>query len=106
MLQRTYPGQLPTVRRDCFYLVLPVDFTNPEDVRLVADTLLSFVKRKLALRIGLVPTTKTRQAAEQAAIIYHLLDAYGLTAVMSYLENSYTSQKIISPSKSSYHSTI
>jgi UDP-glucose:glycoprotein glucosyltransferase len=106
MLQRTYPGQLPTVRRDCFYLVLPVDFTDPEDVRLVADTLLSFVKRKLALRIGLVPTTKTRQAAEQAAIIYHLLDAYGLTAVISYLEYSYTSKKIVSPSKSSYDSAI
>ena len=106
MLQRTYPGQLPTVRRDCFYLVLPVDFTDPEDVRLVADTLLSFVKRKLALRIGLVPFTKTPQAAGQAVIAYHLLDAYGLTTLMSYLENSYTSKKIASPNKSSYDAAI
>ena len=106
MLQRTYPGQLPTVRRDCFYLVLPVDFTNPEDVRLVADTMLSFVKRKLVIRIGLVPITRTPQATEQASIIYHLLDAYGLTAVILYLEDSYTSKKIASPNKSSFQSAV
>ena len=106
MLQRTYPGQLPTVRRDCFYLVLTVDFTDPVDVRLVADTMLSFVKRKLAIRIGLVPITKTPQAAEQAAIVYHLLDAYGLAAVISYLENSYTSKKIASPHKPSFDSAV
>ena len=83
-----------------------MDFTEPEDVRLIVDTMLSFVKRKLAIRIGLVPITKTPNGAEQAAIIYHLLDAYGLTAVISYLESSYASKKLASPDKASFESTI
>jgi UDP-glucose:glycoprotein glucosyltransferase len=102
MLQRTYPGQLPQVRKDTFNLVLPVDFSDPLDVSLVTDTLLSFVKRKLNLRIGLVPITRTIASSEQARVVYHLLDTYGLTAAMSYLEGSYSSQKLASPDKSSF----
>ena len=106
MLQRTYPGQLPPVRRDCFYVVLPVDFTDPEDVRLVADTLLSFVKRKLTLRIGLVPITRTTHSHEQARVVYHLIETYGLSTALKYLETSYTSQKISAPSKSSFQEAV
>jgi UDP-glucose:glycoprotein glucosyltransferase len=106
MLQRTYPGQLPPVRKDCFNLVLPVDFTNPEDVRLIADTLLSFVKRKLTIRIGLVPITTTPQAAEQAKVIYHLLDTYGLSSIFAYLEASYSSKSVAVASKGSFDSAI
>lgn len=106
MLQRTYPGQLPPVRKDCFNLVLTVDFTKPEDIRLVADTLLSFVKRKLTIRIGLVPIINTPQAAEQAKVVYHLLDAYGLASIFEYLEASYSSKSIASSSKASFDNAI
>lgn len=106
MLQRTYPGQLPQVRRDCFNLILPVDFTDLEDVRLILDTLLSFVKRKLSIRIGLVPITLTPSAIEQARVIYHLLDTYGLPSVFAYLEASYSTKSLASTSKSSFASAI
>jgi len=81
---------------------LPVDLTNSEDVRLVADQLLSFVKRKLAIRIGLVPLAMTSGAAEQAKVVYHLLDTYGLSSVLAYLEDSYDAKALSSPSKSSF----
>jgi UDP-glucose:glycoprotein glucosyltransferase len=106
MLQRTYPGQLPSVRKDCFYVVLPVDFTDPEDIRLVVDTLLNFVKRKLAIRIGLVPITHTVQAQEQTAVVYYLLDTYGLSTVIQYLETSYTSKTMASPNKSTFQIAV
>ncbi|KIN00887.1 glycosyltransferase family 24 protein [Oidiodendron maius Zn] len=106
MLQQTFPGQLPSVRRDCFTLVVPVDFTDMQDVYLVADTLLSFVKRKLALRIGIVPIAKTSNAAEQAAIVYHLLDTYGLAAATEYLGVSYNSKSVEHASKSNFESVI
>lgn len=106
MIQQTYPGQLPSVRRDCFTIVVPVDFTHMEDVYLVADTLLSFVKRKLALRIGLIPIAPTPLAAEQAAVIYHLLDTYGLATATEYLGLSYNSKSVQSASKSIFESTI
>jgi UDP-glucose:glycoprotein glucosyltransferase len=82
-------------------LILPVDFTNAEDVLLVADTLLSFVKRKLAIRIGLVPITHTAQSLEQARVIYYLLDTYGLQAALVYLESAYSSKTVSGPSKAS-----
>ncbi|KAA8566212.1 hypothetical protein EYC84_008813 [Monilinia fructicola] len=66
LLQRTYPGQLPSVRKEIFNLVIPVDFSTLEDITLVAETLANFVKRKLVLHIGLVPITTSPAATEQA----------------------------------------
>jgi UDP-glucose:glycoprotein glucosyltransferase len=102
MLQRTFPGQLPSVRRDCFQLVIPVDFTSPEDVLLVAETLLNFVKRKIAIRIGLVPIANTKESLGQARVVYHLINTYGLQTALVYLENSYTTKTVTGPSKSAY----
>jgi UDP-glucose:glycoprotein glucosyltransferase len=106
MLQRTYPGQLPSVRKDCFYLVLPVNFSKPEDVRMIVETLQSFVKRKLTIRIGLVPISNTIHSLEQARVVYHLLDTYGLSTAISYLERSYTAGKVTAPSKSVFEATV
>jgi UDP-glucose:glycoprotein glucosyltransferase len=106
MLQRTFPGQLPSVRRDCFQLVVPVDFTDGEDVLLVADTLLNFVKRKIPIRIGLVPITKTKDSSEQARVVYHLINTYGLQAALVYLETSYTTKTVTGPSKSAYETSV
>lgn len=88
LLQRTYPGQLPSVRKEIFNLVIPVDFSMIEDIALVAETLANFVKRKLVLHIGLVPITTSPPATEQAKILYHLLDVYGLSGAIAYLEAS------------------
>lgn len=106
MLQRTFPGQLPSVRRDCFQLVIPLDFTDTEDVLLVADTLLAFVKRKIAIRIGLVPITNTKDSLEQARVVYHLINTYGLQAALAYLETAYKTRTVTSPSKSAYESAV
>ena len=32
LLQRSYPGQLPAVRRDIHNVIVPVDFTSKEGV--------------------------------------------------------------------------
>ena len=106
MLQRTYPGQLPSVRRDCFNLVVVTDLTDMEDIRLVAETLSSFVKRKLAIRIGFVPATSTKEAAQQAKVVYHLLETYGLAAVFAYLEESYTAKAVTKPSMSGFKKAV
>jgi len=105
-MTRTYPGQLPSVRRDCFYAVLPVDFSNPQDVLMIVETLQSFVKRKLTIRIGLVPITSTIHATEQARVVYYLLDTYGIATTMKYLEQSYNSGKVTAPSKTVFASAV
>ena len=99
LLQRTYPGQLPTVRRDIHNIVLPVDLADPTDLEIVSDTLQNFVKRKVPARFGIVPTLRTSESALQARIAYHLQDTYGLGGFFRYLE-TLTSKKVHIASKS------
>ncbi|KAK5168775.1 killer toxin resistant protein [Saxophila tyrrhenica] len=88
LLQRTYPGQLPPVRRDIHNLIIPIDFSSYADVTLVVENIQMFVKRTLPIRFGLVPLIKSPAGEQQAKAVYHLLDTYGLAAALSYLENS------------------
>ena len=85
LLQRTYPGQLPSVRRDIHNVVIPMDLTDIKDVELLVESIQIFVKRKVPIRFGIVPTVGSQPAKDQALVLYHLLDAYGLSAVLSYL---------------------
>lgn len=88
LLQRTYPGQLPSVRRDIHNLVMMIDFADYGDVATVVDNLQNFVKRKVPIRFGLVPRIRSSAGIEQAKIIYYLLDRYGLSAAIDYLGKS------------------
>jgi UDP-glucose:glycoprotein glucosyltransferase len=75
------------VARDIHNAIIPVDFSDPKHVMLVVETVADFVKRKIPIRFGLVPITQTEQATSQAKVIYHLLDTYGISALIKYLEH-------------------
>ena len=85
LLQRTYPGQLPSVRRDIHNVVIPMDLTDTKDVELLVESIQIFVKRKVPIRFGIVPAVGSQAAKDQASILYHLLDTYGLSTVLAYL---------------------
>ncbi|KAF2115554.1 UDP-glucose:Glyco protein glucosyltransferase-domain-containing protein [Lophiotrema nucula] len=106
LLQRTYPGQLPPVRKDIHNVILPVDFTEKEDVFSIVETIQSLIKRKVPVRWGLVPKTKTTGAESHAKIIYHLQETYGLSAVMKYLDASKENKKLSTPDKATFQSII
>lgn len=84
-LQRVFPGQLPSVRKEAFVVVVPVDFSDRKQIVTVIDTLQSLVTRQVPSRFGMVPTMGNAAASEQARIIYHLHETYGLSTVMQYL---------------------
>jgi len=88
LLQRTYPGQLPSVRRNIHNLVMMIDFADYSSVATVVDNLQNFVKRKVPIRFGLVPRIRSPAGVEQAKILYYLLDRYGLSAAIDYLGKS------------------
>ncbi|KAJ9134780.1 UDP-glucose [Pleurostoma richardsiae] len=88
LLQGGMPGQLPQIRRDIFNLVFPVDLSKPDDILLVVGQLQDFVKRKLPVRFGIVPLVTNKEAENQAKVAYHLLENYGLSAMMAYLQAS------------------
>ncbi|KAF8536031.1 UDP-glucose:Glycoprotein glucosyltransferase-domain-containing protein [Trichophaea hybrida] len=87
LLRRMYPGQLHSVRKNVYHLVIPVDLTSKEDLTLIYRELRDFVERKIALRFGLVPLIKTRHAENQAKVFYHLVDVFGLQAALMYVGN-------------------
>ncbi|MCJ1319773.1 hypothetical protein MMC15_005109 [Xylographa vitiligo] len=88
LLQRTFPGQLPSVRRDVHNMVMPLDFTDLQDMEILVETLQNFVKRTVPMRFGIVPLLSSAPAIKQAQAIYYLLDTYGLGAVVDYISAS------------------
>ncbi|KAF9733467.1 hypothetical protein PMIN03_005521 [Paraphaeosphaeria minitans] len=106
LLQRTYPGQLPSVRRDIHNAIVPVDFTAKDDVLMVIETVLGLIKRGIPIRWGLVPSTKTQGAADQAKVVYHLLDGYGLNTLTRYLDASLEAKKLDRPDKAVFDATV
>ncbi|KAF1985410.1 glycosyltransferase family 24 protein [Aulographum hederae CBS 113979] len=106
LLQRTFPGQLPTVRRDIHNFILPMDFSDIKDVETTVENIQGFVKRGVPIRFGLVPITKTTPATLQARTVYHLLDTYGLAAAMTYLQGSAKSKKLSTPHEPSFAAAI
>ncbi|KAI1340691.1 UDP-glucose:glycoprotein glucosyltransferase [Xylariaceae sp. FL0016] len=106
LMQRMYPGQLPSVRKDMFNLVVPVDFTDLEDLAVVVNQLQSFIKRLLPVRFGLVPLTPTKRAEDRAKLVYHLLENYGLASVMSYLEICQGGLKAVQAEEASFEAAI
>ena len=77
-----------------------MDFSNAEDIRLLVEQIQGFVRRKLPLRFGIVPLTTTSDSTEQAKIVYHLWESYGLSAAMKYLESCLSLKKRVSASQS------
>ncbi|KAL2363048.1 hypothetical protein RJZ56_004079 [Blastomyces dermatitidis] len=106
LLRITLQGQLPPVRRDIHNVVIPVDLTSPEDVRIVAETLLILVKRMVPIRFGIVPLVHNKNTLGQAKIAHHLLDAYGIGALISYLQASLSADKVASPDRASFTSAL
>ncbi|KAK9777651.1 putative UDP-glucose:glycoprotein glucosyltransferase [Seiridium cardinale] len=106
LMQRTYPGQIPPVRKDLFNLIVPVDFTDAEDLALVVEQLKSFITRLLPIRFGLVPLTPTPEAEQQAKIAYHLLENYGLASLMTYLESCSTGKQVTKIEQSKFEKAI
>lgn len=102
LLQRTYPGQLPQVRRNIFTLVLAVDLANIDDIELIVQQISSFVKRKLPLRFGLVPLTASEISSQQAQVVYNLLENRGITAVIAYLEAYYSTKGKVASLEANY----
>jgi UDP-glucose:glycoprotein glucosyltransferase len=106
LLQPTMPGQLPHIRRDMFNLIVPVDFTKLEDLQIVTEQLLAFMRRLVPIRFGLVPLTPTKESAEQAKVVYHLLENYGLGAVSTYLEALVEQKQASKPSEALYEKAV
>lgn len=85
-LQMMFPGQLPAVRKETHNIIYIVDTCDRKDVMGVVENLLAFVKRRVPLRIGIVPISSSEATSDHARFLYHLTDTYGLTSAIDYLQ--------------------
>ncbi|KAI9888352.1 MAG: hypothetical protein M1814_000559 [Vezdaea aestivalis] len=106
LLQRTYPGQLPTVRQNLHHVVFPIDFSSHEDVEVVVEVFQLFIKRSLPIRFGLVPRSNEKTSSDQARIVHHLINTYGIGSMLAYLEASFAQNSLQKPSKSAFVSAV
>ena len=106
LLQRTFPGQMPSVRRDIHNVVLPLDMTDPKHAELLVESIQAFVKRKIPIRFGFVPIVTKSDAEDQAKLLHHLNNAYGLSAVLTYLERSIHGTKALSANKPVFDAVV
>lgn len=100
------PGQLPSIRRDIFNLVIPVDLSHKNDTIVVVKQLQDFVKRKLPVRFGIVPLASTDESERQAKVIYHLVETYGLAAMMAYMSSVLDADKFGNANKGLFEAAI
>ncbi|KAJ3497246.1 hypothetical protein NLG97_g2045 [Lecanicillium saksenae] len=85
LLQRTFPGQIPPIAKNIFNVVAAIDFSDVEDLATVAQ-LIDLVGRGIPIRFGIVPAMPTAEASKHAKIIHHLIDAYGFSALRTYID--------------------
>lgn len=78
---------MPMVRRDIHNVVIPVNLADVKDIEMLVETLQGFVKRKIPIRFGIVPLTNSELAMNQAKIFYHMVEVYGLSVALAYLES-------------------
>uniref|UniRef100_A0A2D0TCJ7 UGGT n=1 Tax=Talaromyces thermophilus TaxID=28565 RepID=A0A2D0TCJ7_TALTH len=106
LLQPTYPGQLPAVRRDVHNVVIPIDLTNEDDVYMVVQHIQTFIKRLIPVRFGLVPLVHSEPAKSQAKIARYLQMTHGLAAMMKYFQRALEKDKLARPDQALFDETI
>lgn len=75
------------VRRDIHNVVIPLDLADAKDIEMLVETLQAFVKRKIPIRFGIVPLPNSELAINQAKILYHMVETYGLAAALAHLKH-------------------
>ncbi|THC95780.1 hypothetical protein EYZ11_004733 [Aspergillus tanneri] len=98
-IHRTFPGQLPPVRRNANNIVVPVDLARSEDVGFVVRNIQGFVIKGIPARFAIVPVASTPGSSAQLKIAHYLQETFGLASLMHYLEESSSQQKVASPDK-------
>ena len=106
LLQRTYPGQLPQVRKDIHNVIVPVDLHNIHDLDLVVNTLQTLIRRSFPIRIGLVPAGTGEASLRAAKFSYHILDTYGIASLMKYYQALVTSKQGVKALPSIFKSLV
>lgn len=87
MLQPTYPGQMNLVARNVHNVVLVLDLSRLDSLRLVSDNIREYITRGIPIRFGIVPQVgKDGEISTMVAqTLWYLTDKVGRSASMTLL---------------------
>ncbi|KAI5305558.1 hypothetical protein KEM56_004077, partial [Ascosphaera pollenicola] len=100
LLRATYPGQLPAVRREIHNVVIPVNLTDVDDVRMVTSTIRMFIDKRIPSRFGLVPSLSREDSVPMVKVAHYIAGTFGPMALLDFLEQSMGKGKLSAPSES------
>ena len=69
LLKPTYPGQLPSTRRNAFNLVFVEDLSRPESLARITTEVQSMISRLIPIRFGLISIVKDQKSECKIVII-------------------------------------
>ncbi|KAI5286205.1 hypothetical protein KEM52_002099, partial [Ascosphaera acerosa] len=73
LLRPMYPGHMAALRRELNNVVIPVNLTDADDVRMVTSTVRVFIDKLIPARFGLVPSVSRADSATMVELA-HLLN--------------------------------
>lgn len=100
LLRATYPGQLSPIRRDIHNVVIPVNLTDVDDIKLVTSTIRMFINKRIPSRFGLAPSVSRDGSIPIVKVAHYIADTYGPMALLDYLEKSLAKGTSSIPSES------
>ncbi|KAF9447216.1 glycosyltransferase family 24 protein [Macrolepiota fuliginosa MF-IS2] len=85
LLQPTYPGGYPTVKRNIFNIVLVMDLSQTKNLYMVATAVANVMQMGLPFRFGVVPVIDDEASLNMAKVFYHMIAKYGRKKTLSFL---------------------
>ncbi|KAF3167177.1 hypothetical protein TWF132_011935 [Orbilia oligospora] len=93
ILVHQYNGELAGIRKNIHTLVMALDFSNREDLKVITERLNIMVTREFALTIGIVPIVRNNLGSANSRIFRALLQSYDLETAVSYIRDGLEADK-------------
>ncbi|CAE6460119.1 unnamed protein product [Rhizoctonia solani] len=90
-----YPGQFPTVRRNCFNVIAALDLSRTSSISFIAQLANNLISRMLPFRFGYVPLIETAESRQVARLMKWMIDAYGLEKASQYFSMAITPEDTV-----------
>ncbi|ELU41219.1 UDP-glucose:glycoprotein glucosyltransferase, putative [Rhizoctonia solani AG-1 IA] len=85
-----YPGQFPTLRRNCFNVIAALDLSRTSSISFVVQLANNLISRMLPFRFGYVPLIETAESRQIARLMKWMMDEYGFEKTAQYFSVAIT----------------
>lgn len=82
-----YPGQMPSIKKNLFNIILLLDLTNIENLTFLGGTMSAIIERQYPIRFGLVPSVESDESKRMARLVYYVIRNHGRRRAMLFVKN-------------------